>query len=149
MNKKKTKSASNLGVAPNLESAGAKLGFAKEFMQELKNAGCPGFALRGSVDCDAVRAWLADNPEIAARWNGEGGVPPRAVSIAIRAHFDAKEAQRKHEEKIRKVISRERIAGIVAVVAEKQRAILKAYVSTEVLAKICEQMQPLFDECEK
>jgi hypothetical protein len=139
--------SAKLGVAPNIEAAAARMNLSKEFLQDLKNAGCDAFAIRGSVDCDKAAAYLAEHPEFVARWNGEGGVPPRAVSIAVRAHFDAMEAKRKHEEKIRKVIARARFAEIAQRVGERQRAILKQHVTPEVLAKLCAEMQPLFDEC--
>lgn len=145
MKKKRTK----LGCAPNVKAAAARCGVDEEMLKEARDVhGCPAFGSGGRVDCDKFMAWCVDTPQFVEKWNGKGGVPSKAISLAVRAHFDALEAKRKHEEKIKKLLPRAKLAEIVQSVGERQRAILKRHVSPEALAEICEEMQPLFDECQ-
>lgn len=144
MSSKKNK---KLGVAPNLQSAGEKLHFTKEFLRDAKNAGCDGFALRGSVDCDKVAAWLARHPEFVSKWKGQGGVPPRAVSQAVAAHFDALERKRRYEERISKLIPLSVIAQRLQALSTKQKAIAEQHIKDPVaLASFCEAMQAMVNE---
>ncbi len=50
-----------LGTAKNRRAAATKLGLTLEILKMACDAGCPGFNANGSVDCDAVKGWLATN----------------------------------------------------------------------------------------
>jgi hypothetical protein len=124
------------------------MNLSEEMLKEARDVyGCLAFGSGGRVDCDGFMEWLAGNPQFVEKFSGEGGVPSKAISLAVRAHYDAMEAKRKYEQQMRKVILRTKFAEIVRRVGERQRNILKPHVTPETLAKICEEMQPLFDEC--
>src|SRR4051812_40642200 len=111
----RTKTNGKLGVAPNVKAAAGRLGISVEMIRGASEAGCDAIQANGKVHMDRLAAWLAENPEFVAKWSGkDGGIPPKAISQAIKEHFAALEAKRKHEEKIGKLILREKIAGIVA-----------------------------------
>ena len=141
------KEKSKLGSAPNLKAAASRLGCPVEMLRDAKNSGCKAFSLRGSVDCDAFKVWLEGQPEFAAKWQGEGAVPNKAVSDAWKAHFEHLEKKRRYEEKMGRLVPYALVGQRLRTLATQQKAIAEAEFTDPVkLAEFCGLMQGLVKE---
>ncbi len=130
-----------------MKAAAARMDLPPEMLKEAKDAGWECFGSGGRVNCDAFLARLAREPDFAKKWTKEGGIPPRAVSQAIDAHFVALERKRRYEERIGKMIPHSVIGSRLRTVATKQKSIAEQYIKDpKALAEFCGLMQELVND---
>lgn len=103
MTRKKTEKLTEaaVGFAPTMAAAASITGLPPEVISAAKERGCKAFRTRGDVDCDELRRWISENPdvlEIAKDIN-------IAVEEALKVRADRQLKEHKLAEAKRKVIS--------------------------------------------
>jgi len=123
-NSTRPKKKPKLGVFLSRPAAAGAMGLPVELITAAINEGCLCAKRNGNIDGDVLTEWLDQHPEFVAKWNDEGAIPNRAVSLAVIAHFDGREKKRKYDEKIGKLIPRTEIANDIGLFARDLRLII-------------------------
>jgi hypothetical protein len=110
--KSKTKKREKLGIAGNISAAASRLGLTEQMVKSAKDAGADGWKPNNSIDCDALMAWMAANPQFV---DEQGERPDKELEEALWTKVRRQTAE----------IKRDQLNGLLVPKVEVKRSVGK------------------------